>query len=263
MTGSTDARGHRPEGRWAFDDEVTRVFDDMLRRSIPELPTMRSLVFEVGQRFVRPDTCVVDLGCSRGDSVAPFMKTFGSTVHFVGVEVSPHMLSAARARFEEEVEAGTFELLDLDLSRTYPDAKASLTLAVLTLQFIPLEHRLRVVQEVYDRTLPGGAFILVEKVLGSSAPVDAILTDLYEDLKRRKKTYDERPSAPVASEIEALLREVAEIGVEVKDIESGLIDFRTDRNGEEVYLCWRLGECFWRSLNFAGWVAVKRESAPG
>ena len=65
---------------------------------------------------------------------------------------------------------------------------------------------------------------------------------LLEDLKRRKKTYDERPSAPVASEIEALLREVAELGAEVKDIGSGLIDFRTDRNGEEVYLCWRLGE---------------------
>src|SRR5258708_12831887 len=65
---------------------------------------------------------------------------------------------------------------------------------------------------------------------------------LLEDLKRRKATYDVRPSAPVASEIEALLREVAELGVEVKDIEAGLIDFRTDRGGEEVYLCWPLGE---------------------
>ena len=75
---------------------------------------------------------------------------------------------------------------------------------------------------------------------------------LLEDLKRRKKTYDERPSAPVASEIEALLREVAEIGVEVKDIDSGLIDFRTLRNGTEVYLCWRLGEgdriAWWHTL---------------
>jgi hypothetical protein len=75
---------------------------------------------------------------------------------------------------------------------------------------------------------------------------------LLEDLKRRKKTYDERPSAPVASEIEALLREVAELGAEVKDIDNGLIDFRTDRNGEEVYLCWRLGEgdriAWWHTL---------------
>lgn len=245
MTGSTDALGHRPEGRWAFDDEVTRVFDDMLRRSIPELATMRSLVFEVGQRFVRPDTCVVDLGCSRGDSVAPFMMTFGTTVHFVGVEVSPHMLSAARARFEEEIEAGTFELLDLDLSRTYPDAKASLTLAVLTLQFVPLERRLQVVQEVYDRTLPGGAFILVEKVLGSSAPVDAILTDLYEGLKRRNG-YTQQ-----------------DIDRKRLSLEGVLVPLTAGWNED---LLRRAGfsdvECFWRSLNFAGWVAVKRESAP-
>ena len=79
----------------------------------------------------------------------------------------------------------------------------------------------------------------------SRAEAEALLPrvrPLLEDLRRRKKTYDERPSAPVASELEALLREIAELGAEVKDIDSGLIDFRTDRNGEEVYLCWRLGE---------------------
>jgi len=75
---------------------------------------------------------------------------------------------------------------------------------------------------------------------------------LVEDLKRRKASYDSRPSAPVAREIEALLRELAELGVEVKDMDSGLIDFRTERDGEEVYLCWRLGEgdriAWWHTL---------------
>jgi hypothetical protein len=75
---------------------------------------------------------------------------------------------------------------------------------------------------------------------------------LLEDLKRRKATYNTRPSPPVASEIEALLREVAELGVEVKDMDSGLIDFRTLRGDEEVYLCWRLGEgdriAYWHTL---------------
>lgn len=81
---------------------------------------------------------------------------------------------------------------------------------------------------------------------------------LLEDLRRRKATYDARPSAPVAREIEALLREVAELGIEVKDLDRGLIDFRTQRGGEEVYLCWRLGEgdtiSWWHTLDggFAG-----------
>src|SRR5258708_1056997 len=54
---------------------------------------------------------------------------------------------------------------------------------------------------------------------------------LLEDLKRRKATYDVRPSAPVASEIEALLREVAELGVEVKATGARRLDFVTDRGG--------------------------------
>ncbi|MDQ6858254.1 MAG: DUF2203 domain-containing protein [Chloroflexota bacterium] len=83
---------------------------------------------------------------------------------------------------------------------------------------------------------------------------------LLEDLKRRKATYDARPSQPVAREIEALLGEVAALGVEVKDMAAGLIDFRTDRAGEEVYLCWRLGEgdriAWWHTIE--GGFAARR-----
>ncbi len=83
---------------------------------------------------------------------------------------------------------------------------------------------------------------------------------LLEDLKRRKAAYDRRASAPVAREIEALVREVAELGVEVKDLDLGLIDFRTLRGGEEVYLCWRLGEgdriAWWHTIE--GGFAARR-----
>jgi len=70
--------GHVPDGPWAFDHEVTQIFGDMLRRSIPDLDTMRKTVFEIGARFVQPGTDVVDLGCSRGDALAPFVDAFGS-----------------------------------------------------------------------------------------------------------------------------------------------------------------------------------------
>jgi hypothetical protein len=81
---------------------------------------------------------------------------------------------------------------------------------------------------------------------------------LLEDLQRRVAAYRRRPTDPVAREIEALLREIAELGAEVKDPEQGLIDFRTQRRGREVYLCWKLGEgdriSFWHDLEagFAG-----------
>ena len=37
----------RPQGKWAFDGEVARVFDDMLARSIPQYETMRGLDFDL------------------------------------------------------------------------------------------------------------------------------------------------------------------------------------------------------------------------
>ncbi|MGH2353300.1 MAG: DUF2203 domain-containing protein [Chloroflexota bacterium] len=53
------------------------------------------------------------------------------------------------------------------------------------------------------------------------------------------------------------LAELQQIGCELKDIQTGLVDFRTVRDGRAVYLCWRLGEDeirFWHELDtgFAG-----------
>lgn len=42
--------------------------------------------------------------------------------------------------------------------------------------------------------------------------------------------------------INGIIERVKGMGVEVKDIEMGLVDFRSELNGREVYLCWKLGE---------------------
>ena len=39
-----------------------------------------------------------------------------------------------------------------------------------------------------------------------------------------------------------LVAKVQELGAEVKDLDTGLIDFRAQRGDEEIYLCWRVGE---------------------
>jgi hypothetical protein len=54
-----------------------------------------------------------------------------------------------------------------------------------------------------------------------------------------------------------LTRELEELGVELKDPDTGLIDFYHERDGEVVYLCYRLDEAdidYWHTLDggFAG-----------
>jgi hypothetical protein len=65
-------------------------------------------------------------------------------------------------------------------------------------------------------------------------------------------------SEELRAEAEAHAGELGELGIELKDIESGLIDFPALREGRTVYLCWRLGEGerihWWHELDagFAG-----------
>ncbi len=54
-----------------------------------------------------------------------------------------------------------------------------------------------------------------------------------------------------------LLEHVQGHGVEVKDVRRGLVDWRAERDGREVYLCWQPGErtvSWWHELSdgFAG-----------
>jgi hypothetical protein len=54
-----------------------------------------------------------------------------------------------------------------------------------------------------------------------------------------------------------LAGEVESLGVILRDPESGLVDFASVRGGEQIYLCWRLGEDrieFWhpRDTGFMG-----------
>ena len=42
--------------------------------------------------------------------------------------------------------------------------------------------------------------------------------------------------------VEGYLLELEELGLEIRDLESGLIDFPTLIQGEPAYLCWKLGE---------------------
>ncbi|HEV8191644.1 MAG TPA: DUF2203 domain-containing protein [Ktedonobacterales bacterium] len=48
--------------------------------------------------------------------------------------------------------------------------------------------------------------------------------------------------ATMTAQITQRIHAIAELGVIVKDLEAGLVDFPALRGGREVYLCWRLGE---------------------
>lgn len=229
-----------PKGKWIFNNDVTECFEDMLQRSIPQYSVMRGMCFDIATRFRQEKTGIVDLGCSRGEAMSQLIDKYGAHNNFTGVETSPPMLNASRKRFKGLVDCGIVRIEDMDLRREYPPVSASVTLAVLVLQFIPIEHRQRVLQNIYKHTIDGGVLILVEKVLGSTPEAHGLLTNMYHDLKS-KNGYTNEDITRKALSLEGVLVPV------------------TAKWNEDMLLSVGFSsiECFWRCINFVGWIAIK------
>lgn len=230
-----------PAGKWEFDGDVTEVFDNMLARSIPQYEVMRQACFDLACRYQVRKTNIVDLGCSRGEAMAALVDRFGINNQFVGVEISEPMYNAAVKRFRGLIPT-CVNIKNLDLRYdSYPPVAASVTLSVLTLQFIPIEYRLKILQDIYNHTLPGGAFIFVEKVIGGSARIDENMIDIYYDMKRENGYTEEQIHRKRLS------------------LEGVLVPLPAKMNEQMLYdVGFAHVDCFWRWMNFAGWVAVKQ-----
>lgn len=109
---------------------------------------------------------------------------------------------------------------------------------VIVRDITALAHELRERYERLNRLKPGDRFRL-------SDAHDEELRQVQAELERGQE------------KMENYVRELAQLGVELKDPLSGLIDFPSLMNGRAVYLCWRLGEpevAHWHELEagFAG-----------
>lgn len=65
---------------------------------------------------------------------------------------------------------------------------------------------------------------------------------VYENKTRRDHS---------AEQLKAVIEKIQESGCLIKDLDIGLIDFPTFFGGDEVYLCWKLGESgiqFWHGV---------------
>jgi len=68
--------------------------------------------------------------------------------------------------------------------------------------------------------------------------IEPLLADLHLDIGGPIPTQMAQDFATISR----LIEQLQGMGCVVKDINVGLLDFLCDRNGRDVYLCWRYGE---------------------
>ena len=214
-------RAAGPVRPFEFDTDVARVFPDMVRRSVPGYAELVGLSGLIARRVAGPGARCYDLGCSLGAVTRSILRQTGADVSVVAVDNAPAMIESLRARLvdEADIDAGRVETLCADIQSIAIEG-ASLVVLNLTLQFVPIEERLGLLQRIRAGLVPGGVLILAEKFAAPVGRESDWLTTLHEDFKRangyselaiaRKRTALEQVLIPES--LEEHERRLAEAG---------------------------------------------------
>lgn len=195
----------REAGLFTFDENVARVFPDMIKRSVPGYTTIVAMTGLIAQRYASPGSRLYDLGCSLGASTLAMRQNLRSEdCRIVGVDNSQAMLERCRNIIDTDTHETPVDLLCANLENVVIE-DASVVVLNFTLQFIPLAIRDEVIQRIYAGLRPGGVMVLSEKLTFEDPHLDELNIDLHHEFKRANG-YSELEIARKRAAIENVLR---------------------------------------------------------
>lgn len=171
---------------FTFDDKVTHVFADMIKRSVPGYGQTLQMVELLAHEYAQPGTRLYDLGCSLGAATMALSR--GATdkgCHIIGVDNSPAMVDRCTQTLKgEAVEILCQDILDTKIENT------SVVVLNFVLQFVDKEERPGLLTNIYNGLNPGGVLILSEKVAFDDTDENRRQIGLHEAFKRAQGYSD-------------------------------------------------------------------------
>ena len=171
-------------GAFAFDDNVARVFPDMIQRSVPGYATIVAMTGVLAERYAQPASNCYDLGCSLGASTLSMRQYLdGRDCNIVAVDNSPAMLERCQAHIAADNHTAPVALRLDDIAAT-PIENASVVVLNFTLQFIAPEQRDALLRRIGAAMRSGGVLVLSEKIRFDDEHLQQLNTDLHHAFKR-------------------------------------------------------------------------------
>lgn len=165
-----------------FNFLVADVFDNMIKRSVPFYKDIQNLFCYFGKVFIKPSSNVYDLGCSTGYTLSKIIKIFpNQQITYFAVDNSADMLIKTKKRLRKN---NNIKYLKQDLNKKLKIENSSMVIANLVLQFLKYPSRLKLLKNIYQGLIFGGAFILVEKVINKERKLDQLFVDNYHVFKK-------------------------------------------------------------------------------
>lgn len=171
-------------GLFTFDQNVARVFPDMIKRSVPGYTTIIAMTGLMAGRYAQPGSNIYDLGCSLGASTLSMRQNIQHRdCQIIGVDNSQDMLERCKSVIDTDSHEVPVRLNHDDLQNTVI-SNASVVVLNFTLQFIDLGQRDTVIQNIYQGLRPGGIMVLSEKVTFEDPHLNTLNIDLHHEFKR-------------------------------------------------------------------------------
>ncbi len=169
---------------FSFDAHVADVFSDMIERSVPGYRSIITMIETLTGHYAQPGSTLYDLGCSLGAATLSMRRGItaeGCTI--ISVDNSDAMVKRCQKVMDRDLHDTPIEVLCDDIQNV-EIRDASVVVLNFTLQFIPPEERVSLLEKIYAGMRPGGVLILSEKVGFDDAHVNELLTDIHHDFKR-------------------------------------------------------------------------------
>ena len=193
-----------PVKPFEFNKRVVEVFPDMIERSVPGYPLTISMISVIADDYVQENSNIYDLGCSLGAvSLAIQQGLINKKCKIIAVDSSQAMIDACIENIPQKRQNIEIEFVIGDILQT-EIVRASVVVMNFTLQFIPVEKRLMLIKKIYDGLLPGGVFVLSEKVIFDDETENNTLNHLHHHMKALNG-YEKLEIAKKREALEAVL----------------------------------------------------------
>ena len=173
-----------------FDEQVVRVFPDMISRSVPGYELVVPMIGMLARRYAQAGSNIYDLGCSLGAaSLAIAMSAKEKDINIIALDNSEAMVERCRQVVSESNLAIPVDVRLEDLQ----DAKienASVVVLNFTLQFVDRGYRQGLIERIAKGMRPGAALIISEKICFADDDMQTDQTDWYYDFKRTQGYSD-------------------------------------------------------------------------
>ena len=211
---------------WTFEtQEIANTFDNHVREQLPWYDMVTESVSYIIKNYLSENDTVVDIGASTGnmiEKILPFVQE--RSCYITAIEKSETMFEKLKNKYANEscIELVYEDVMDIQLP------KAKVYILFLTLMFIPVQQRAKLMQTIRNKCEEGGVIIIVDKVCNHFGYFSTVLKRMTMHFKLLQGAKPE----------DVLIKEMSLAGVQIP------IDISLLGDAKEFF---RMGE-------FAGWV---------